>query len=185
MAMKKNKMKLNINAPYNTHAALCYLLDKDSQETLIRKARTDLQDYYFLTIEQTDCLAFKSYAQRKTLFNLSDHISILQHFWYLGFVQFLNNEFAKALKALKTPDYLVKDYERQATRNLLPVSFTENLLIFARNYFGLPSFTQASKTPLAELLLALKDKTNTDIFQRSVMELQIKQMRAKSHAKKL
>lgn len=155
------------------------MLDKDSVDNLTKLARTDLQEYWELTIQDFDTLVTKPYTLKKEHFALGEHISVLQHFWFIGFLQFVQGEFVPTLDKLQTPSSLVKSYERQAKRQLLPTTLVENLLIFARSYFGLSSFDKASRTPLAEVVLALKDRTNNDIYQRVSTNLQIKQMKAK------
>ena len=172
-------MKINPNDPLYKNITTISILTTDSVQKLQQLARQQLQDYYELTINDIDTLITKNYIQKKRHFRLPDRISLLQHFWYTGFIDFLQNELATTLANLKTPASLIKSYEKQAQKHLLKTTFIENLLIFTRNYFALPSFTQASQTPLAEVILALKDKTNTDIFQRLVADLQIKQMKRK------
>lgn len=174
-------MKLDVQEYYYLNVALCEVLDAGSRERIIDLAKTKLKDYWEVTIEELNVLAFKSFTDRRTFFNLPAHISILQHFWYAGFADFLKNDFVPTFEKLKVPANLIKDIEHQASKNLFKTTFMENLLIFVRNYFNLPSFNLASHVQLAEVILALKDKTNNDIFQRTLNELQMKQIKAKMH----
>ena len=56
-------------------------------------------------------------------------------------------------------------------RGTMPMTFSESLLIFAQNFFGLKSFKEAEKITLGEIIIAKKADYNKSVFQRN----QIKQ----------
>ena len=166
---------------YKDCFALCQLIDEDSKSKLMGEARNRLQDYYELTLQDVDILINHNYQERKKYFHLPNHITALQHFWLLGFAKFFEHDFIPTLQKLQIPNDLVKSYEKQAQHRLLTTTFFENLLIFSRNYFQLPNFQTALRTTLADLILAFKDNTNQNIFQRAALNIQLKELKSKNH----
>jgi len=67
--------------------------------------------------------------------------------------------------------------EQRASRSCVEVSMAEGLLIFTRQYFNLPSFSEAGKLTLADLLIAKKDAYNTAVFQREMQKIQTSKYR--------
>lgn len=64
--------------------------------------------------------------------------------------------------------------ERNASKNCADCTFGENLLIFVRDFFGLPSFEMAEKIKLGEVLIAKKSTYNSIIFQRELTKIQMR-----------
>lgn len=58
--------------------------------------------------------------------------------------------------------------ERAAQKICLKVSAAEGFLLFAREYFGLHSFSDAEKVTLADFLIAKKDVYNKAMYQREL-----------------
>ena len=174
-------MKINLNDLYKDHFAICNMLKTESIDEIIGLSRNSLQEYWELSIEEYDMLVHQDYPKRKEFFNLPKHISVLQHFWFVGFVHFIQDEFYKAFDNLKVPAGLIHNYENAAREQCYKLTDIEGMLVMARNYFGYTSFEQAAHgCKLWELLLATKDKLNQDIFQRAAANLQMQEIRNKS-----
>lgn len=61
---------------------------------------------------------------------------------------------------------------RQASVGLPTFNENEGLLVFARSYFGLKSFTDAEYVTLADVFLAKKDQYITAMYERRLNDIQ-------------
>ena len=175
-------MQLNLSDLYKDHYAICGFLNTEDSDKIIGLSRQKLQEYWELTIQEYDMLVHSDYSKRKTFFKLPQHITLLQHFWFLGFVKFVSEEFFQAFENLKIPPSLKKNYEAAAREQCYKLSDIEGMIVMARGYFGYTSFEAAAeKCKLWELLLATKDKINQDIFQRAAANLQMQEI--KNHSR--
>ena len=125
---------------------------------------------YELTVEQFAALVAGNY---KSVLGELARPTVMQVYWLRRFKEFVE-EFAGALKNLQPP----KDADEAiAAANLPKISPAESMLIFARNYFGLHSFDEASRVTLAEFLIAKRDVYITALYHQRLA-------RAKKNKKK-
>lgn len=87
--------------------------------------------------------------------------------------------------ALKGFDQFVKDFtdamarltpartsqEAMAAASCVKMTFEQSLYVFARAYFGLPSFGMVDDLPLADILLAKTDAYNKAVFDRAMINM--------------
>ena len=73
-------------------------------------------------------------------------------------------EFIRALERLEPP---LSARAMAAQSGMMKMETVEGLLVFARSYFGLPSFRAAEGITLGEILLAKKDIYNKAVFERN------------------
>lgn len=101
--------------------------------------------------------------------------TVLQVYWCKRFEEFVR-EFVEALSKLniqQTPD------EKKAAAGLLTMDWAEGMLIFVRNYFGLPSFKAAEQITMGEILIAKRAQYNSDLFQRNMSNMQMQKYNKK------
>lgn len=101
--------------------------------------------------------------------------TVLQIYWIKGFGEW-SKGFAEMLKRLQVPQTAE---EKQAQEGLPKMTYSESLLVFARSYFGLPSFDAAEKITLAEITIAKHDTYCAAMYQKKLHAIQIKKARAK------
>lgn len=70
--------------------------------------------------------------------------------------------------------------ERQAAAGIETFQSTEGLLVFARAYFGLKSFSETEGVTLADVYLAKKDTYITAMFQKNLSNIQATRYKLKS-----
>lgn len=146
-----------------------YFSDKTKAE-LQRASESLYGKMYDLTIEQFTAITEERYAE--VLGDIT-RPTVLQVYWLKRFKEFVT-EFTNALKNLQPP----KDADEAiASANLPKISPAESMLIFARNYFGLHSFEEASRVTLAEFLIAKRDVYITALYHQRLA-------RAKKNKKK-
>lgn len=59
--------------------------------------------------------------------------------------------------------------DARTTQGCLDMTFEESVYMFARKYFGLPSFSAVDELALADYILAKKDDYNTCVMERNAM----------------
>lgn len=119
--------------------------------------------YYDMTIEQFDMVLHNHVGE--LLPSLTTALPLA--FEYLaaeGLVAFAE-DYVRKLERFTPPQ--TAD-ELRASGSTIKSSATEAFLVFARDYFSLPSFAAAAKTTLADLLIAKKDAYNKIMYQRAI-----------------
>lgn len=165
-------MRVKITAKASRYADYIALLDDESKARLLTAAKKVVGDYWDLTLGELIALSEGNLACKvkdpkdPTLAEWSWMDGLPE--WLDGFVKSINN-----LTPKQTAD------EQAAAKNCLPTSWSEGLLIFARNYFGLPSFDAAESIKVGELLIAKKDRYNEVMMARGMAEVQKAKMRKK------
>ena len=91
------------------------------------------------------------------------NITVLGYYFIQAFSGFVD-EFLRLSKNLTPPATIAQSRAESAC---MPLAIDEGLLIFTRNYFGLPSFDEAAHRTLAEWLLAKRDTYNMIVSQRA------------------
>ena len=103
--------------------------------------------------------------------------TVLQVYWVKRFKEFVE-EYTAALKALVVRP-TADEEKATAEAGLLEVTFGESMLVFLRDYFGLPSFEEAGRRTMAELLIAKRATFNQERYKRKLTQIQT----AKLHKK--
>lgn len=70
--------------------------------------------------------------------------------------------------------------EQQAQEACLKVSFEEGIIMFVREFFGLPSFSQAYTLTLFDYLMARKQTYNKEVCQRRMNDIMNKKLKTKN-----
>lgn len=100
--------------------------------------------------------------------------TVLQVFWIKRFKDFCS-DFIKVCERLTIKDP-ANAYVYNGCVDMEPL---ESMLIFTREYFGLPSFSEAGKRTIGEYLTARKDKYNEARKQRNFEEKQKQRFKTK------
>lgn len=95
--------------------------------------------------------------------------TVLQVYWIKRFEDF-KVEFGETLKAYQVP---LTAKQKMAADGLPKQTFAESMLIFARSYFGLHSFSDAEGVTIGDLLIAKKDVYISTLFERKYQKLQM------------
>lgn len=90
-----------------------------------------------------------------------EDLTVFEYYTIAGLADFIKQYSEQLVKLTPQPD------NGDVKPSTLPMSATEALLVFAREYFGLQSFAAAEKTTLADLLIAKKDAYNKIMVQRA------------------
>lgn len=101
--------------------------------------------------------------------------TVLQIYWCKRFSDFCE-EFAKECERMHiqpTPE------ETAAQNGTIPMEAQEAMLVFTREYFGLPSFFAAGERTIGEYLTARKDRYNQDRARRNYEAAQRAKMKKK------
>ena len=96
-----------------------------------------------------------------------------QVLWVEAFPDFVTTfaDVCKRLTLEPTPE------QKAAAAGCLPMEWQEGILIFARSYFGLPSFSAAENLKLCDFVLAKKDDYNTALAARNMQKIQLQKMK--------
>lgn len=143
------------------------VLSDGSQEALKEQAlrRHNIADgFYSLTIEEFIGIT----GGDLKMFNIKDDGTAYEQIFINELKEFLS----KYVETLSSYNIEQTADERRASSSCVEVSMAEGLLIFARQYFNLPSFTKAGELTLADLMIAKKDAYNTAVFQRAMNKIQ-------------
>ena len=115
------------------------------------------------------------FKRRKVAGDWTESPTVMQVYWAKGFGDWAKG-FAEILKKLQVPQ---TPEEQQAQNGLPKMTMQENMLVFARSYFGLHSFDDAEKVTMAEFLMAKHDTYCGAMFQKKLHDIQLKKARAK------
>lgn len=140
-------------------------IDKETVQSIIEASKEVYGDYYDLTIENLIDFTEEGTTAYDEL--MDEKITVFRVYWFKGLSEFLKTY----LNLLK--NFVVKESpkESMASKACYPVEFGESLLIFAREYFNLHSFKEASQITLSDLLIAKKDAYNKAIFEKTYTNL--------------
>ena len=83
-------------------------------------------------------------------------------------------EFARACEELTLP---ATEEQRSATQGTKAMTPLESMLVFTRDYFGLPSFFEAGKRTIGEYLTAKKASYNEALIQRNYQNIQMRKLK--------
>lgn len=91
-----------------------------------------------------------------------NNVTIAQYYWLLGLRQY-TEVFIKALDKMTIP---MTDRERKHSNGCIDNTFEQGVLLFCRDYFGLPSF-DIGDLRVWEFMLAKQNSYNREVFQRN------------------
>lgn len=122
--------------------------------------------YYAMTIEQ---LGELFHNRPQNIFGSLDAATLraFQGIAAEGVEEFLKR-YINQLQALSVKPDIDEERAQSACMSVEPI---EGLLVFARNYFGLPNFAVAAKTTLGDLLIAKKDMYNRYMYERALARI--------------
>ena len=140
-------------------------IDEETEDKIIEASKEVYGDYYDLTIENLIDFTTEGTDAYDEL--MDEKITVFRVYWFKGLSEFLKTY----LNLLK--NFVVKESPEEsiASKACYPVEFGESLLIFAREYFGLHSFKEASQITLSDLLIAKKDAYNKSVFEKTYTAL--------------
>lgn len=69
--------------------------------------------------------------------------------------------------------------EKKAGEACLDTTYRENILVFTRSYFGLPSFVKAYEITTGEILIAKKDSYNEIAFKKAYNKIELDKIKSK------
>ena len=99
----------------------------------------------------------------------------LQVYWLRSFVE----EAKRFPETLANLSPKMDADEQRAASNLLQTTLVESVMVFARSYFGLPSFKATEGLTIGEVLIAKKAAYNESIFQRRYSKIQLEKAKRK------
>lgn len=151
-------MQITSKTPYAQLQPIESVLTHESIKELKDAAEAQYRNCYNLTIDEF----FGIIGGDLSILGEMKEPSVLQVYWLNRFADFCE-EFTKACSSLS-----VKDPEREKLQNgCVAMQPQEAMLVFTRDYFGLPSFFEAGKRTLGEYLTARKDRYNEAVVRRN------------------
>lgn len=149
---------------YEEFKPLEKVLKRGEKERLIQAAQEAYKPYAMLTMDEFfGVLA----GDLQLLGDISDP-NVYQMYWCKGFEKFAK-EVTKSCEALTIQDHTLDG----VNTGCVEIGGQEAVLIFLRDYFGLPSFTDAGQRTIGEYILARKDTFNKYKMQRAYQQKQM------------
>lgn len=161
-------MKVDENTLYSEFEVFEKCLTQESLQELKRAAEEKYGSMYNLTIDQFFGISNGDFSVLGDMTNPT----VLQVYWQKRFEDFCV-EFGHMCERLS-----IKDPSREYLHNgCVDISGLEGILIFTREYFGLPSFIAAGRRTMGEYITARKDKYNAARVQRNFEEEQKRKLK--------
>lgn len=151
-------MKIDGKTKYKDFQPLEAVITEESKQEIKRAAERHYKTCYELTIDEF----FGVIAGDYSLLGDMSKPSVLQVYWLKRFTDFCE-EFARACESLSMKDPELDKYNTGCMK-LTP---QEGMLVFTREYFGLPSFYAAGKRTIGEYLTARKDRYNALVMRKN------------------
>ena len=151
-------MKIDGNTKYKDFQPLEAVITEESKKEIMRAAEEHYKSCYALTIDEF----FGIIAGDYSLLGDMKEPSVLQVYWKKRFAEF-SDEFAAACERLSMRDPESEKY----AKGCIKLDPQESMLVFLREYFGLPSFFEAGKRTIGEYLTARKDKYNAYVIRHN------------------
>lgn len=152
-------MKITSNTKYADFEYAELFIDDSERVKITQAAEQYFKPCSMLTLNEFIGLAEGNY---ELLGDLSDP-SVLQVYWLKKY-----EAFCKEVRDLCTRLQIEPTEEQKRAQNgCLTTTPTENMLIFTRSYFGLPSFFAAGERTIGEYLTARKDEYNKARYNRN------------------
>ena len=163
-------MTIDLHAPYSEYAGSLPYLTELSQRVLNEFADKEVLNKWSMTLGQLFRFCAADFSE---VIPDMQHLTVAQWLWLQSFPEWLGS-FCKACENLSVPQ--TPDMQTAAGR-CLKVDWQEGLLIFARRYFGLKSFTEAEGVLVGDFLMARKDEYNNAMFERAMGDIQRKRLK--------
>lgn len=158
-------MKITAQTKWSKIANLEPFFSEDTRKAMTEAAEAQFGDYYALTL---DALFELLNGDFSAMLGNTDDPTALQVAWAKGFA-----EFAKTLTDTLDGMTIKPDaVEVRAQAGTLKMSFQEGVLVFCRDYFGLPSFAACGTLTVGDFLLAKKAAYNIAVAQRNMRTIQ-------------
>lgn len=158
-------MEVNNKTKYLDFVLIEQCITPESRKALIAGAQAQYGYYGQLTIDQFWSVVN---GDKSLLGDMSEPL-VLQVYWLYGFEEYCKG-FTEALEKLVVPEN--PNDKDKYNMGCVNMSAQETMLIFTREYFGLPSFFAAGKRTIGEYLTARKDKFNQAMMQHNFAESQ-------------
>ena len=155
---------------YEDFAPLEKVLTDGSVRELKASAERNYGNCYELTIDQFFGIANGDLS----LLGDMQQPTVLQVYWQKRFAEFCT-ELTKACERLS----IKEPNEAKISSGCVEMTALEGMLIFTREYFGLPSFFEAGKRTMGEYLTARKDKYNAARRQKNFEQIQREKLKTK------
>lgn len=132
----------------------------ETLDQLEKGAQEVFGQYTTLTIDEFFGLMDGDYS----ILGDTSHPSVLQVYWAKGFQSFCTN-LAKMCERLQVPED--PNRTKLLEHGCVQLEAQESVLVFVRDYFGLPSFFEAGKRTIGEYLLARKASFNAAMMRKN------------------
>lgn len=177
-------MQIRLHSKYVEFAAFEQYATQESLQEIKAAAEREYGNCYGLTIDEfwgicngdLSIIGIDPVQVKDGKFDWAK-LTIAQVYWKKRFDDFVQ-EIAGACKRMTikpTPE------EEQAQNGCVTIEPMEAMLIFVRNYFGLPSFADAGKRTMGEYITARKDDYNQKRVKRNWEEIQRRKLRIKKN----
>ena len=141
-----------------------YIPDAE-REKLTQAAQQRYKEYYNLTIAEFFALLDKDYTLIE-YFGNAEQLTALQYFFLQGLTAFTAELQTIFEKLTLKPSF----DEQRNMQGVLPMTFSESIIVFVQDFFGLKSYSDAEKITLADVVLAKKVHYNRSLYQRNAMK---------------
>ena len=165
-------MRVTNATKYGEFVPLEKYLSEHGKKQLMQAAEKEFGGMYDLSFSTFYACANGDYSE--VLGNVKEP-TVLAVYWVKRFTEFVE-ELANTLKNLTLPQTVE---EMQASQGLLKMDWGESMLVFLQDYFRLPSFKEAEKITIGELLIAKRATYNREKFRKALNDIQIKKIRKK------
>lgn len=163
-------MKIDGQTKYEDFQAIEAAMTEESKQEIKRASEAYYKSCYELTIDEF----FGVVAGNYEILGDMSKPSVLQVYWLKRFTEFCE-EFARACERLSIKDPEAEKYNAGCVK----FEPQEGMLVFLREYFGLPSFYDAGKRTIGEYLTARKDRYNALVMRRNQEAEMKRKMKAK------
>ena len=163
-------MQVTSKTKYRDFAVYEQFLIKESVAELKACAEKSIRFCHTLTLDEFFGLLDGNY---ELLGDLKDP-SVFQVYWMMRFKDFVE-EVTQSCEALTIKDPSSEGLEAGCVQ----MTSRENVMVFVRNYFGLPSFSQAGERTIGEYILARKDTFNKWRVRKNSEDKQLKELKKK------
>lgn len=151
-------MIVNADTKYKDFVQYEKVLTKESEADLMKAAEQYFKPCYQLTLNEF----WKVLNGNFDLLGDLTEPSVLQVYWIKRFTAFAD-EFKQSVEKLNTETPEMQGLDANCVK-ILP---QESMLIFIREYFGLPSFMEAGQRTIGEYILARKDRYNEFVLRKA------------------
>lgn len=165
-------MEITSKTRYADFAAIEPYITQETADAIRAAACQQYKPYAALTIDEFWGLLSGDFS---LLGDMQDR-SVLQEYWVRGFADFVE-QLTGTLKRMQLPEDPNKTQALQ--KGCVDMTPQEGMLVFVRNYFGLPSFLAAGRRTLGEFVTAKKDDYNKGMQRHNFEAMQAAKLKIK------